>query len=228
VAAEARGEFVLTDEGGLIADAPGQLTAFRRTGQVIWRAACGEVQGMPVAREALVVIATDQPAGLSVLDRQTGRTLWSLPLDAAPTTAPLVRKNTLYVGTPTGVVARSLVDGQPLWDAPAGRPGAPLVLMKNRLAFTTTEGKLIILAIEDGRVEQTMEGALPGFPPLASLDMFVYAGKGGLMVCPAAGGDPQTWMKIDWLGRLTSAPVMAESRLYIATDKKGLVCLKNK
>jgi hypothetical protein len=48
------------------------------------------------------------------------------------------------------------------------------------------------------------------------------------MACPATEGEPQTWMKIDWLGRLTSAPVMAESRLYIATDKKGLVCLKNK
>ena len=228
VAADARGEFVLTDEGGLIADAPGQLTAFRRTGQVIWRAACGEVQGMPVAREALVVIATDQPAGLSVLDRQTGRTLWSLALDAAPTTAPLVRKNTLYVGTPTGVAARSLADGKLIWETPAGRPGAPLVLMKNRLAFTTTEGKLIILAIDDGRVERTIEGVLPGFPPLAAMELFVYAGKGGLMACPATEGEPQTWMKIDWLGRLTSAPVMAESRLYIATDKKGLVCLKNK
>jgi outer membrane protein assembly factor BamB len=228
VSADARGEFVLTDEGGLIADAPGQLTAFRRTGQVIWRAACGDVLGMPLASDALVVVATDQPAGLTVLDRQTGLTLWSLPLDAAPATAPLARKNTLYVGTPRGVAARSLVDGKLLWETPAGRPGAPLVLAKNRLAFTTTDGKLIILGIEDGRVERTIEGVLPGFPPLVALDLFVYAGKGSLMACPATEGEPQTWMKIDWLGRLISAPVMAESRLYIATDKKGLVCLKNK
>jgi hypothetical protein len=35
-------------------------------------------------------------------------------------------------------------------------------------------------------------------------------------------------MNSDWLGRLTCSPVMADSRIYIATDKKGLVCLKGK
>lgn len=35
-------------------------------------------------------------------------------------------------------------------------------------------------------------------------------------------------MQSNWLGRLTTAPVMADSRVYFGTDKKGLVCVKGK
>jgi outer membrane protein assembly factor BamB len=228
VPAEARGEFVLTDEGGLIADAPGQLTAFQRKGQVIWRAACGEVYGMPVASEAFVVVATDKPAALCVLDRANGRELWRLHLDAVPTAAPVVWKNTIYLGAPAGVTALRLVDGARLWEAAAGAPAAPLVMAKTRLAYTTADGQLVILVLEDGRVEKTIADVLSGIPPMAAPELFVYAVKNGLMSCTTAGEDPRSWMKTDWLGRLTCAPAMADGRIYIATDKKGLVCLKSK
>jgi len=228
VAADGPGEFVLTDEGGLIADGPGQLTAFDSSGQVIWRADCGGVFGMPMISEAFVVVATDQPAGLSVLDRPTGRTLWRLPLDAAPSAAPLVRKNIIYLGTPAGVAALRLADGGRIWEATGGAPSAPLVLVKNRLAYTTAAGELVILDLEDGRVAKTITDAAPGMPPLAAPEAFVFVGKSGLMVCPAAGGEPRSWMDTVWLGRPTCAPVMADSRIYVATDKRGLVCLKSK
>jgi len=231
VSDDASGEFVLTDEGGLIADgSPTQLKAFNAAGRVQWSAPCGSVIGLPVASEAFVVVATDQPPGIGVLDRWTGRELWRLTLDAAPTAAPVVRKNTIYLGTSKGVAALRLADGGRLWEAPAGAPGAPLVLAKTRLAYTTADGQLVVLATEDGRVERTVSDVAPGLTPLASPDAFVYAGKGGLMTCPAVGDEPRSWMKIDtnWLGRITCAPVMADSRIYIATDKKGLVCLKSK
>ena len=228
VAADAPGYFVLTDEGGLIADAAGRLTAFDAAGLVIWRADCGGVCGLPMPGDAFVVVVTDAPAGLCVLDLPSGRELWRLALDAAPTAAAVVRKNVIYLGTPQGVAALRLADGGIIWETTEGAPGAPLVLAKDRLAATTAAGELVIIDLQDGRVARTIPDVVPGIPPLAAPESFVYAGKRGLMSCPIAGDEPQSWMNTSWLGRLTCAPVMADSRIYIATDKKGLVCLKSK
>jgi outer membrane protein assembly factor BamB len=134
----------------------------------------------------------------------------------------------IYLGAPSGVAALSLAAGDRIWETKSGAPGAPLVLAKNRLAYTTAEGQLVVLALEDGRVERTIPDVLPGIPPLAAPEAFVYAGKNGLMSCTTSSDEPQSWTKTDWLGRLTCAPVMADSRLYIATDKKGLICLQSK
>jgi len=228
VASDATGEFVLTGAGGLIADGPRGVTAFSEAGRVLWQTDCGRVLGVPVIRDAYVAVATDQPAGLCVLDLPSGRELWRLPFDAAPSAAPVMRKHVIYLGTSAGVAAWRLADGESLWDAPRGMPGAPLVLAKNRLAYTTAAGELVILDSESGQMEKMVSGALPGFPPLAAPDAFVYAGAGNLMVCPVTDGEPRSWMKIDWLGRLTCAPIMVDSRVYIATDKKGLICLRSK
>ncbi len=228
VAPDAPADFVLTDEGGLIADGPRRLTAFDGSGRVTWQADCGGVCGMPVTSDAFVVVATDRPPALLVLDRPSGRALWRLSLDAAATAAPLVRKNVIYLGTPQGVAALRLADGERIWETAGGRPAAPLVLAKNRLAYVSAAGQLVIVDLEEGRVEQTVSDAVPGIPPLAAPESFVYAGKKGLMSCTTSGGEPRSWMNSNWLGRLTCAPVMADSRIYIATDKKGLLCLKAK
>jgi outer membrane protein assembly factor BamB len=251
VSADGSGELVLTDDGGLLADGERLITfetkrqrwweergptEYRKSvrlsaeleKKIRWEAPCGRVLGMPVVSEGLIVLATVQPAGLCVLDRPTGRELWRLPLDATPTAAPVLRKQTIFLGSPTGVCAVSLADGAPLWQAASGAPGAPLVLLKERLAYTTTSGELVILDATTGQVLNTITGVVPGFPPLAAPDALVYAGKSGLMACTTSGEEPRSWMKTDWLGRLTCAPVMADSRIYIATDKKGLLCLRSK
>jgi outer membrane protein assembly factor BamB len=223
----ASGEFVLTEDGGLIADGPRQLTFFRGNGEVLWRAECGAVYGAPAWTEALVVVATDSPPALQVLDRPSGQVLWRMDLDKAPTAPPLVRKNAIYLGTAAGVEALSLADGELLWKAVGTPPSTRLVLAKDRLAYVGKE-ELVILGLEDGRVEKQVPGARAGIAPLAPPEAFVFAGKKGLTWYPLGGGEPRSWMNSDWLGRLTCSPVMADSRIYIATDKKGLVCLKGK
>ncbi len=227
VSADGSGEFVLTDDGGLLADGE-RLISFDKTRKLRWEAPCGRVLGMPVVSDGLIVLATAQPAGVCVLDRASGRELWRLPLDATPTAAPVLRKQTIFLGSPTGVRAVSLADGAPIWQAASGAPSAPLVLMKERLAYTTIAGELVIIDPADGRVEKTIAAVVPGFPPLAAPEALVYAAKGGLMACSTSGEEPRSWMKTDWLGRLTCAPVMADSRIYVATDKKGLLCLRSK
>jgi outer membrane protein assembly factor BamB len=223
VAADASGEFVLLDRGGLVADGPQQLTCFHETGEVAWRADCGAVCGVPAGSDALLAVATDRPPALLVLDRPSGATLWRVALGAPPTAPPLVRKNTIYLGTNAGVAAFRLVDGGRRWQAKGGPPSTPLVLAKNRLAYVNAAGEMVLVGLEDGRVEKTLSGARPGIAPLAASGTLLYAAKKGLMSYPADGGEPRLWMNTDWLGPLTAPPVMANSRVYFATAKKGLV-----
>ena len=227
VAAEASGEFVLLDHDGLIADGPHQLTCFHENGEVAWRADCGAVCGVPACSEALLAVATQEPPALLVLDRASGTTLWRVGLDAAPTASPLVRKNTIYLGTPSGVAARRLADGGRLWETTSGPPSTPLVLAKDRLVYVTASGELVVVSLEGGRLEKSLAGARPGIAPLAAPGVLVYAAKKGLMSY-TVGGQPRLWMGTDWLGELSTPPVMANSRIYFATVKKGLVCASGK
>lgn len=228
VDANAPGDLVLLDDGGLIADGSERLTCFRGSGEVAWHAACGTVCGMPAWTDAHVVVAVDEPPALLTLDRATGQTLWHLPLDAAPAAGPVLRGNIIYLGSQAGVAAFRLADGERLWEARGGRPTTPLVLAKEQLAYISDAGELVVVRAEDGRIEKIVRGALPGVPPLAPPESFVYADKNGLRHYPAGSDDARSWMRTDWLGRLTCPPVMANSRVYFGTDKKGLVCLKGK
>jgi outer membrane protein assembly factor BamB len=222
VAADASGEFVLLDHGGLLADGRQQLTCFGETGEVAWRAECGAVSGVPAAGDCLLAVATEHPPALLVLDRPTGEVLWRLALDSAPTAPPLLRKNAIYLGTQSGVAALRLADGERIWQSQGGPPSTPLVLAKNRLAYINAAGSLLLVTLEDGRVEQALSGARPGLAPLAAAGTFLYAGNKGLMAF-SGNGQPRLWMNTDWLGPLAVPPVMANSRVYFATAKKGLV-----
>jgi outer membrane protein assembly factor BamB len=222
VAADVSGEFVLLDRGGLIADGPQQLTCFRENGELAWRVACGAVCGVPSASDNLLAIATERPPALLVLDRPSGTTLWRAPLDTAPTAPPLVRKNTIYLGTKSGVVALGLANGERVWAVKSGPPSTPLVLAKNRLAYVTATAELVVVGLDEGHVEKTLSGARPGISPLAPPGVFVYATKKGLMSYPT-GGEPRLWMNSEWLGELSASPVMANSRIYFATAEKGLI-----
>ena len=213
---------------GLIADGPQQLTCFRENGEVAWRAECGAVSGVPAASDALLVVATERPPALLVLDRPSGATLWRVPLDAAPTAPPLVRKTTIYVGTKSGVVALRLVDGERVWEAKSGPPSSPLVLATNRLVYVTAAGELVVVGLADGHVEKTLSGARAGIAPLAPPGVLLYAAKKGLMSYTIGSGEPRLWMNTEWLGDVSTPPVMANSRVYFATAKKGLVCASAK
>jgi outer membrane protein assembly factor BamB len=229
VDAEASGEFVLTDEGLLVADVPDGLTAFTRGGATAWRTRCGEVLGMPCAAGPLAVAAVGGPAGVLVLDGATGRQLWRAPLESAAAAGPVVRKNVICVGTPAGVAALSLADGRRLWETAGGAPGAPLALLKSGLAYTTADGRLVVVDTEKGAVAWEAGDAVPGLSPLATGGFVVFVNKSGLAARPAAGGDEEPWKTIEsWLGLPVCSPVMADSRVYVATDRKGLLCLKSK
>ena len=115
-----------------------------------------------------------------------------------------------------------------IWEAKSGPPSSPLVLAKNRLVYVTAAGELVVVGLADGHVEKTLSGARAGIAPLAPPGVLLYAAKKGLMSYTIGGGEPRLWMNTEWLGELSTPPVMANSRVYFATAKKGLVCASAK
>src|SRR5687768_7042173 len=64
----------------------------------VWRSEFGTTNHAPViAGQMLVTAATDPPL-LASLDLPTGAVLWQAPLDAVPTTSPVVAREFIYVG----------------------------------------------------------------------------------------------------------------------------------
>jgi outer membrane protein assembly factor BamB len=141
VASEASGEFVLWEEGGLIADRGESLSCFDLAGTVVWRADVGHVYGVPAVDDTMMVVATRDPAALAALDRATGRILWQIPLERAPTSGPVLHKATVFLGRQQGVAAFRLLDGGLLWETGGGPPAGPLAWRKGRLAYVRIPAK---------------------------------------------------------------------------------------
>ena len=110
-----------------------------------------------------------------------------------------------------------------MWEAKSGPPSTPLVLAKNRLAYVTAAGELVIVGLEDGCVEKNVFRRGPGIAPLAPPGALVYATKKGLMAYTIGGGEPRLWMKTDWLGESHSAAGDGQFPHLLRHGKKGLI-----
>jgi outer membrane protein assembly factor BamB len=229
VGAGASGQFVLGEEGdGLLVDAANGLACFDLEGNVRWRAEVGRVQGLPAFQESMVVVATEDPPALLLLDRPTGLTLWHTDLPAAPATGPVPDKDTIYLGTGIGVAAFHLVDGSQIWEAPSGTPTGPLTLDRGTLAYVNSDSELVLVDAATGAPRERVAGALPVVPPLVSRDAVLFAGKDGLMRHNTAMHETQLWMRTGWMGPITSPAVMAGSRVFFGTEGRGLICAEEK
>jgi len=225
----ASGLFVLGEEGdGLVVDTADGLGCFDLEGNVRWRAEIGRAEGLPAFHEAMVVAATGDPPALVLLDRPTGKTLWRIALETAPTTGPVPWKDAIYLGTESGAAAFRLLDGARLWAAGGGPPATPLTLRRGTLAYVSTGAELVLMDAESGEVRQRVAGAAAAVPPLVSRDAVLFAGEDGLMRHNTAKGETQLWMRTGWLGAFTSPAVMSGSRVYFGTEGRGLVCAEEK
>jgi outer membrane protein assembly factor BamB len=243
------GTFVLLDDGLLVADKPGELAFFDLAGTAWWRTQSfdyvapvanplGEdlmrLYGEPVWCDSMVVAALDNPPALIALDRLSGKPLWRQTLETAPTASPVLRQNTVYLGTADGVAAISLTGGAPIWTSKAGRPAGGLVVVQHYLAYVNANSELVVLDVEkNGQPQLHLPRAIAGVTPLATRDTLLYAGlteagKPALFCCNVGGGEPRVWLATQWLGTLTASPVLANSHVYFATAGRGLVCAKGK
>jgi outer membrane protein assembly factor BamB len=179
VGPQASGVLLAVDDAVLVQDQEAMLTSFNRQGQRQWSQKVGRLSHAPAVTRTMVVAAVAQPAALVALDRPTGRVLWSRPLEAPPSTAPLVRKDRVLVGTHAALEERSLLDGAPVagWHTDGGGVSADFALQKDVLLYVNDQGELVVLRAASGAVLLRLPGAVPGRPPLVARDSVVYLGR---------------------------------------------------
>ena len=237
----------------LVQDKKVHLTSLDQNGKVQWSVPIGElgrqpeigrhVHLYPMAAANIIVVATwaaaaelgleGKPA-LLALDRGTGTVLWKVPLPAAPHTSPYLASKTIYLGTPTGLEARSLLDGRllPGWDCQAGPPSAEFAVGEKSIVYVNKAGEVVFVNRDDGVVKDRVEGALPGFPPLVSRETAMVVTPQGLSLASFRQGDGQLilrpWLNTTALGPTAAPLVLSDSRLYLPTLNMGLVCIGGK
>ncbi|MEW4527458.1 PQQ-binding-like beta-propeller repeat protein [Maioricimonas sp. JC845] len=97
-----------------VADLPDGISLLSTDGVLQWRARIGHVRHSVTMDSGRILAAVDDPPALILLDAPTGRTLWRVPLDTPPTTAPLLVEDQFLAGTQQGLQWRHLIDGQPI------------------------------------------------------------------------------------------------------------------
>jgi outer membrane protein assembly factor BamB len=232
IEAKASGVLLATEDCLLVQDKVGTLTNFNHQGERQWGEWVGELANAPAVTKALVVAATANPPGLVALDRPSCRVLWRRPLEAVPTTSPVVRKDRIFVGTIRGLEARSLLDGAPVDDRnleEAGGVSAAFALWRDDAVYVNHRGDLVVVKLGDGTVKHRLSGATAGWPPLVSRGTVLYSGKKGLVRTSLEDEEParRLWIDMTELGRFTSPPVLIDGRVYAGTATKGLVRMGN-
>jgi outer membrane protein assembly factor BamB len=173
----------------------------------------------------VAVAAVEEPAALVALDRQTGLELWRRPLDARAAAGPVIHDTTIYVATEAGFEARRLVDGAVVWRYTADGAATGPAFGRDWVAFVTASSRLVCLDLASGEPRGTPREADPAVPPCRLRDGLLYLARTGLMLCRPGGTErPRRWMAVSWLGSVTAPAIVAGSRVYFATDRKGFIC----
>ena len=174
--------------------------------------------GFPAVNHSILVYASTN--GLTAADSHSLQTLWQAGL--ALLTGPVIHDKTIYLGTPTGVEAFSLLDGSQQGVIPGGTPVTPLMLSGNRTAWINARQELMVADAQDGQVLANLPDALTNVPPVLTRDQLLYATPRGLMICRLGEFQPRLWLKPDEPFSFTSPIIVAKSRVYFGSDK-GLI-----
>jgi len=227
VASEASGEFLLEKDSIVLADEPSGLMRLGLDGKEQWRQKTGPLRGSVSSAGMILVAAIESPPALAALDSLTGKELWRVPLASPATTGPAVREKTVYVGTSQGISALSLLDGTTLWSQPTGAVEGTFAIDAGVIAYVNSASELVLLDLK-GQLIGKAPNAVPTVPPLFSRGVALYASGTTLMRYEPSQGEPVLWMRASWLGEPTTPMIAANSQVYFATEKGGLVCARGR
>jgi len=232
VAAEASGSMVLGDSGLLIADTADALTCLDISAAggpaVRWQAKIGQCVGMALPMDGLVIAATANPARCVVLDEVDGSAIMERPLPSAPTTGPVYAAGRIWIGQSGGLVGVSLLVGERDVTVACGDPMGALAANGDRLAFKAADGAIVVVDAANAKEVLRLTDAVGSVPPVLTDDVLLYVADGSIRHYDLKLGENTQWAVIrsSFPGLLTSPMVVADSHVFFATDKKGLVCMK--
>jgi outer membrane protein assembly factor BamB len=179
VAPGASGQFGVLRDLVVVQDGERSLTALGTDGAVKWTKPVGKMCQSAAAKGSMILAALEAPSpALVALDRDTGTLLWTAPLEGAPKTGPVVRKNLMYVGTADGIVAASVIDGSVAWQSKSGGVERAFALLVNpdRILYIDSAGHLVAVDTSDGSSQRLASGAVAGFPPLVGRGEVLFLG----------------------------------------------------
>jgi len=190
-----------------------------------WTAKVGRVVGAPAMDADVAVVAVDGPPALVVLDLESGAELRRMPLASAPSTGPLLDRDTVWVGAAGGVEGYDLVTGEPRARAAGGAPVDRLVAQGDRLAWVTEAGVARFADRATGEERRSFDGVMPVFAPLLGDTDAVLWAEGALQRVVLDTGERSFWTRLtaSWPGLPETAPVMAGRHLIFGTAARGLV-----
>jgi len=230
VDSDASGAFVVTLDSIICETSPGLLRCLDPGGGARWTKDVGRLDVEPTVTDSMLLLATREPGALVALDRDTGIELWSAPLTDAVEGRPVVVAARVLVGTSRGLESRSLLDGRLVdgWTAGGGPVTADLARVAKSIVFVDADGRLVRVATRSGAtVVRDLEG-LAASTPLAGRDSVLLSAQHGLvrLVVDRADADPELWASVEETGRLSTPPVLADSRVYVGVAGRGIVCLR--
>lgn len=190
-------------------------------GQECWRHRA-TLSADPAISGALLIVATDQPPGLTALDLPTGRPLWTVEVPTAIRHLA-VQGPCLFVNDGGPVRRLSLMDGQTLTDSKLPAVSSPFTLSGDGVYAITTEGELVRL--DTPIVERRKLEAFPHLPALPLRQgLLVFTRNGPSLV---TDGGVTLWCDLRAFNQgLPSAPaVVAGSALFTSFPGSGLLRL---
>ncbi|HLX64046.1 MAG TPA: PQQ-binding-like beta-propeller repeat protein [Planctomycetota bacterium] len=224
----ATGDFTLIGDQLVIANRIHGISApLLNTKENAWTYSCGESAGPPCGSEGRIAAAFKNPNKLVLLDSATGGELWSVALDSAPTTGPIMVEQAICLGTEHGVIAYQLLDGKPIWCQESVKVATPLIAAEGKLACVGTNKTLALLDATDGKVVKSFPGLANDLPPLLTRDGLCFAVEQGFKLAPLnSAKQPDTWFRTRGFKQETPLLVV-NSYVYFGSDK-GLMCFKPK
>ena len=213
-------------QGVWLQTSSGELTCLNAEGETLQRIAAASLSHPPVITVNQVIALRNEGNELAVLDRPTGKVLWSVSLAAPATAGPVLDGRRILVPTGNGLKAFGLDSGSPPenWVAPPEAIGDSLAMDRSLFALVTDAGDLLFLDRDTGAERARHPGALPGSRPLLERGRVFWLTESSIQSLSRdqLSGTPSAWTDFSWIGTPTTGMLAHRSKLYLGLTDWGL------
>lgn len=222
----ASGALTADHVGIFVHDGRDSISYLNAEAENLWTIHLGVVTRCIHAGVSILVAAVDTPPSLVALDRPSGRPLWQVSLDAAPTTAPAVLDDRILLGTESGLESRSLVDGLRLWHT-ADDDIRGLYVDPDKYVYVNANEHIVVGNPDDGLVLNQTAGAVANLNPLVGQNDILFVEHTGLSRVRfqrEARGSVEPLGLLD-ANDINTPLILHDGRIYVGVSGRGLVCL---
>lgn len=216
-----------TDDGFLVQLDPDSLSLIDEDGKVIENLSVPGISHAPILNPNHLIVLQNEGRQLSVLDRPTGKALWSKTLPKPASAAPILDGHRILVPSQIGLLAYNIATGEipESWEAPEDSVSNSVSIDRTLIALVTKEGNVLLLDRTTGRESARHAGALPGFRPLVQRDRLLWVSETAVFSLPLStpNAPPVEWVDLSWIGTPTTGPQAYRSQLILGLTDWGLV-----